>query len=549
MIKANFNAYDNYVTDSLYQWDLNQVLSVYGLNLAVAPEIHFSNANMDKAIVRQSTMVNHVVNVDIPNSLLQDPLAIEAYIGIYENDTFKVIEKVLIPVIPKARPADYRIENSDEEIYSFESLKNSIANMITRNEFISANNTMMVRLDNIVANNNDTEGNSELVDMRLGADGKTYGSAGEAVRKQILDVKKQIDFYKSTPISDDFTGYRIMTAGTVQPFDGYKVTYPVYVGDCDRVAISNYLANNSYISTYAFYNVPDVNNVTIDDLVSGILVSNETLITEAHIYDESVTSLFELEKPADANVIILCYGESNERPIVYKDVESRLYHMADLNVNPFTGLKMCTMGDSLTAHGTWQSSIISRLGLKSYQNCGISGTTIAGSSKNAFWTDERVNSIDEDADFIVVMGGTNDAYNGTPIGDISLDNNDVSTICGALNVLLSKLYYRYVYSDGEYESVNYSNIDRYSGKYVPVYLCTPLMSLTIDTSEVARAIREIAKLWAIPVIDTRVESGLNRVIMSRPTYSGDGIHLTSNAGVILGEYIASRLIAYHQYAI
>ena len=50
MIKANFSAYSKYVTDSLNQWDLNQVLQVSGLNLVDAPEVHFPNANTDRAI-------------------------------------------------------------------------------------------------------------------------------------------------------------------------------------------------------------------------------------------------------------------------------------------------------------------------------------------------------------------------------------------------------------------------------------------------------------------------------------------------------------------
>lgn len=172
MIKANFKAYDSYVTDSLYQWDLNQVLTVTGLNLAVVPEVHFSNANMERAIVRQSAMVNHVVSVGIPNSLLQDPLTIEADIGIYEGDTFKVVEKVLIPVKPKKRPSDYQIQDSDEEIYSFNQLLNALDNKADS-----------ARVDNIIAHNNDTEGNTELLDMRVADDGTVYSSAGEALRK------------------------------------------------------------------------------------------------------------------------------------------------------------------------------------------------------------------------------------------------------------------------------------------------------------------------------------------------------------------------------
>lgn len=188
MIQANFNKYASYVTDSLYQWDLNQVLSVSGLNLSVAPEVHFANANMDKAIVKQAELIDHKVKVQIPNSLLQEPLTIKAYIGIYEADTFNIIETVSIPVKPKARPKDYRIETTDEEIYSFEALKNAIANMVKSSDFETDKTMIQARIDNIIAHNNDTNGNTELVDMRVGADGTTYDSAGEAVRTQLKAV-------------------------------------------------------------------------------------------------------------------------------------------------------------------------------------------------------------------------------------------------------------------------------------------------------------------------------------------------------------------------
>lgn len=136
MIKANFKAYATYVTDSLNQWDLNQVLQVTGLNLTSAPEVHFSNANTARAIVRQATLASQVVSVGIPNSLLQDPLRIYAHIGVYEGDTFKVVELVEIPVKPRKRPEDYQIQDSDEEIYSFKAIENQLANTLRASDVV-----------------------------------------------------------------------------------------------------------------------------------------------------------------------------------------------------------------------------------------------------------------------------------------------------------------------------------------------------------------------------------------------------------------------------
>jgi glycerophosphoryl diester phosphodiesterase len=242
MIKANFNAYASYVTDSLHQWDLNQVLQVSGLNLATVPEVHFSNANTDRAIVRQATMANHVVSVGVPNSLLQEPLRIYAHIGIYEGDTFKVVELVEIPVKPRKRPADYQIQDADEEIYSFKALENALANRATKAEAETLRTGINARIDRIIAHNNDTDGNSELVDARTDLDGKEHGSAGTAVREQVLDLRRH-------HVKPNLIDLDKLSAGYLTDAD--NVTLGPMAEDCYH---SDYIPVNSALPYYLSVN-------------------------------------------------------------------------------------------------------------------------------------------------------------------------------------------------------------------------------------------------------------------------------------------------------
>ena len=138
---------NRYTVDSLYQWDVNQKLVIRGLSLASIPEIHFSNTDMGRAIVKQSSVDEAgIITVDIPNSLLQKPYRINAYICIYEDDTFKSLYCIEIPVKARTKPSDYNIEN-DEEIYSFNALETLVNNTIYN--LTKANEELVVEVNNI----------------------------------------------------------------------------------------------------------------------------------------------------------------------------------------------------------------------------------------------------------------------------------------------------------------------------------------------------------------------------------------------------------------
>lgn len=54
------------------------------------------------------------------------------------------------------------------------------------------------RLDNIIADGQQTQGNTELIDIRTGADNITYNTAGKAVRSQITNLSNDVSSLSST---------------------------------------------------------------------------------------------------------------------------------------------------------------------------------------------------------------------------------------------------------------------------------------------------------------------------------------------------------------
>ena len=118
-----------YSVDSLYQWDTNQELKIYGLSM-LDPEIHFTNEAMGGSIVVDCTVdESGVISVNIPNSFLTYKYSITVYVSGFEGDTFKTYHKFTIPVKARKRPGDYTLTLSDNEVYSFRTMNDRITNI------------------------------------------------------------------------------------------------------------------------------------------------------------------------------------------------------------------------------------------------------------------------------------------------------------------------------------------------------------------------------------------------------------------------------------
>ncbi len=198
------------------------------------------------------------------------------------------------------------------------------------------------------------------------------------------------------------------------------------------------------------------------------------------------------------------------------------------------GLKINFLGDSITA-GTGGSGpdkvyhvlLKNEADLLEARNYGIGGTRFAiqkGTEKRPKdnWVDvnsfcERFSQMDDDADVIVVFGGTNDYGHGdAPFGTFSDRTPD--TFYGACHYLFSGL------------------IKKYLGK--PIIVMTPLHrvgELSVPGEKVegdykplkdyVDAIREVAEFYSLPVLDLFATSGLQPEIKEiKENFMPDGLH-------------------------
>ena len=194
------------------------------------------------------------------------------------------------------------------------------------------------------------------------------------------------------------------------------------------------------------------------------------------------------------------------------------------------GLKINFLGDSITegvgassADKVYHAVLKKEAGLAEARNYGISATRYAVQhnpqndypDRNSFC--ERFGKMDDDADIVVVFGGTNDYGHGdAPLG--GFDDRTPDTFCGACHTLFSGL------------------IRKYLGK--PIVIITPLhrthearntgdaKPVGVGTlKEYVDIIRRVAEYYSLPVLDLYATSGLQPEISEiKSAFMPDGLH-------------------------
>lgn len=114
-----FDSYGEVVT-ALTQWDINQILQIKnsGITSDNAPKFHFCNKNSSEALVVAPSTIdaaNDVIEVEIPNELLQQAIPLIVYLYAYsdENEYHGMTRATIkVPVRPRPKPSDYVYESN-----------------------------------------------------------------------------------------------------------------------------------------------------------------------------------------------------------------------------------------------------------------------------------------------------------------------------------------------------------------------------------------------------------------------------------------------------
>ena len=214
------------------------------------------------------------------------------------------------------------------------------------------------------------------------------------------------------------------------------------------------------------------------------------------------------------------------------------YSFEHIQSNSWENKRWITLGDSITKAGGYQKNLLETLKFSKIDNKGINGQTMAHQNKNISTWDLGKNIDYKDYDIVTIFIGTNDFRYHKALGkmeSINSDTFDDKTFIGAYQLLLNKI--------------------KLSNPHVKIVLITPIQrnkdgfdihhfnEENNQLIDYVNAIKKLAHLYSLPVIDLYAESGITSDNIK--FYTKDGLHPNEEGYKIISEKIQSFLLNYN----
>lgn len=311
------------------------------------------------------------------------------------------------------------------------------------------------RIDALLAlEDGSTTGDAELQDIRIGANGEKYESAGEAVREQ---VKAACETSKKIVLDTPVRAYTLSCAPT---FTG---AYREFMKEDFTIGNSYLLVVDSiseYINNFGMIDASNTWEKTVartqysKTISYGILTPTEETKKLGIIFNASAVG-------QNFSAFVRVYDVTNETRTIDDDYISLLafgFSAEDIALNIVAnklgtywyGKNALVIGDSITAAGIWQKKLVELLGMsvKTHAYGGLGMLQCVTGSND--WDKEsetgalaplKISDV-YDKDLIVYFAGYNNR--GLPDGEIgdcyAIDGSGQSTIAGNLQFVLNWIY-------------------------------------------------------------------------------------------------------------
>lgn len=474
----------------LWQWDHGISLQIMGLSLPETVEVHFALTN-GEPVKQEGKTTDGITTVDIPDSMLAGPTGsgtfcgtqaflVNAWVYVEDGESGRTVKMIKLNVKTRAKPPDYIA--TPEEQKTWEQLQEGKADRLEVAGSILSLMSGERLLSEVTL---PTGGGEELADIRVGADGKIYNSAGEAVRVQVGELKG--DFVKLEDYSKTME-------------NDAKDT--LYVTDANGNVVCK--IDKDGVHSVGFGGI----NLALNDVIST--------------YDDSFYIA-----DADGNVVF----KADKNGVVGLNIGGS----SSGSSSPFKGKKLISIGDSLSAHDKWQKWLVEWLGVTFDNDENINGSNgnpptakggtavFPNSNDSIYIRSLMVNNYNPD--IIIVLLAGNDIPYFTSNSSINL--SALGTIDDS-PYLKDKIYTELQESEWSDYTAWYQGRPTYysslkglvenllsKNKSSKLLLVSPPKMWTSDGNQIlgheenAKAIMEVAKFYNIPFVDCWKESGVS----------------------------------------
>lgn len=209
-------------------------------------------------------------------------------------------------------------------------------------------NELNRRISTIIADGQQTEGNTELIDIRTGADGKVYPTAGDAVRVQIgalsegnAELKEEMTYCFQTSIENNLFNFENKKEGYYVAYDnGHQMRNDQYCyAICKISENAAYFINCDNVHIAFYKDIVDVSRVNAESYISGVVLKRKGIFKtpdNANLCTISI-AIADLEKVVVKRMLaknIITVGDGD---FDFNEIQDALEIISDDSVsNPYT---------------------------------------------------------------------------------------------------------------------------------------------------------------------------------------------------------------------